>query len=606
MEEDYRQQHSNLNNLWYIVKHWFAWDPKGSALMFLAIPADVLLPILTAFLMKYFVDGVAQGESLNTLFYIIFSLVLTTVLITAFKHFIEIKQESFQLNISHHFSVKLMRKLAEMDYANLESYHCRRLLERCKDFAYQGAMADSAWVSSRLKNLLTAILGSFSYAALLTLVHPALLLVILLSTAIEFWISKRLINEGNKTEDEMADSNMQISYFYRVAKSPSFGKDIRIYQASPWLMSYLDEATSLYKKAIARYTRAASIANAKKAICWFIRDAFTFYFVISAVMSEKITAGDFLFYMALVLGFSQWLNAVAGDIACIKRVCMECDRFRSFIDFPDEITGGQTVDFDEISSIEFENVSFAYPDGEVILKDINLRIEGGQNIALVGENGAGKSTLIKLLCGFYRPSQGTIKVNGQDINQFNKQSYFHLFSVLFQDFMILPTSIEENVAMSEHSSRSEVWHALDLAGLKKKVQSLPSGLEEKLIKQVNRSATNLSGGETQRMLLARAICRQAPILILDEPSSALDPLAEEQLYLKYHQVSKNRTSIYISHRLTSTQFCDQIYLIDDGKIIEKGRHAELLSTSGKYKELFDLQAKYYRSTSMEVENNERF
>lgn len=246
--------------------------------------------------------------------------------------------------------------------------------------------------------------------------------------------------------------------------------------------------------------------------------------------------------------------------------------------------------------LTLENVTFRYPGTEKnILENINLTIHSGEKIAIVGLNGAGKSTLIKLLCGFYDPLEGRVLLNGQDIRGFNRKKYYELFSAVFQHFSVLDTTIAEAVSQTAVGTNMEkVERCLEKAGLKEAVLKFPEGINTHIGRQVYLDGVMLSGGQMQRLILARALYKDGPILVLDEPTAALDPIAEAEIYSKFDEITGNRTAIYISHRLSSCKFCDEIAVFHEGAVIQQGTHAELAAEeNGKYYELWNAQAQYY-------------
>ena len=210
-------------------------------------------------------------------------------------------------------------------------------------------------------------------------------------------------------------------------------------------------------------------------------------------------------------------------------------------------------------------------------------------------NGAGKTTLVKLICGFYDPTEGRVLLNGKDIREYNRRDYYTLFSAVFQEFSVLPATIAANVAQTETDiDYSRVADCLERAGLTQKISSLPNGVESLLNRDIYEDAVDLSGGEMQRLMLARALYKDSPVILLDEPTAALDPISERELYEKYNEMTHGRSSVYISHRLASTRFCDRIILVENKGIAEQGTHSELLAKGGRYAELFGVQSKYYR------------
>lgn len=259
--------------------------------------------------------------------------------------------------------------------------------------------------------------------------------------------------------------------------------------------------------------------------------------------------------------------------------------------------------------VELENLSFTYPgQEEPVLSHINLVIRPGERLALIGLNGAGKTTLVKLLCGFYQPTTGKILINGIPTAEFSREEYYSLVSVLFQDSCMLPVTLDENLTghSPEDTDQERLTWALRISGFYEKYESLPQKGRTLLVREANEEALDFSGGERQKLLFARAVYKEAPLLILDEPTAALDPIAENELYMKYGEAVKGRTCVYISHRLSSTRFCDRICLLSGGKILEEGTHDELMKKGGSYAELYEVQSRYYKEQDVRKKMEEAF
>lgn len=253
--------------------------------------------------------------------------------------------------------------------------------------------------------------------------------------------------------------------------------------------------------------------------------------------------------------------------------------------------------------IAIHDVTKEYELGQPVLDGLSFQVDTGERVGILGRNGAGKTTLIKLLCGFYDPTEGQVLLDGEDIRQYDRRDYYRHFAAVFQQFSILAGTMAENVAQTtgENVDRPKMWDCLERAGIADKVRELPQVEDTHLGREVYLDGVDLSGGQLQRLMLARALYKDAPVVVLDEPTAALDPIAESDLYQKYSDLTGDRTSVYISHRLASTRFCDRVLLIENGGIAEEGTHEELLAAGGRYAYLFDIQSKYYKEGAMEDE-----
>lgn len=326
-----------------------------------------------------------------------------------------------------------------------------------------------------------------------------------------------------------------------------------------------------------------------------------YVYLIYLVISAKISVADFVLYFGVITGFSVWLGGILGQINALNRINLSFNYLRNYLAYPERFkkSGGITTRGlrNAPKIIELENVSYRYEGAEWdTLHNINLRINPSEHIAVVGLNGAGKTTLVKLICGLCDPTEGRILYGGIDVREYNRTEFYKLFSAVFQQFSIMPETIESIVSESapENIDRDRVRECLLKAGLSRKIESLPKNIQSEFGKTIYDDGIELSGGEIQKLLLARALYKDAPVMLLDEPTAALDPISESLLYESYNEIMGEKSAVFISHRLASTRFCGRILLLENGGIIEEGTHDRLIAANGKYRELFETQAKYYR------------
>ncbi|MDR1409616.1 MAG: ABC transporter ATP-binding protein/permease [Oscillospiraceae bacterium] len=593
-------------NLRYMLGNWRKWDGKSFWVIAACIPAQIALPALTALIPKLMLDAINGAWAPGKLI----ALVAVLSSLIAFLSWIE-PNLSEKLRVSAqlarmNYRILALRKIMRIDYETLESLEGREKLEKAKDFCFGGRWSGGEDFYDAVRQFLASGIGLLTFAGLLTQLNPLLLLIIIIGCVAE--VGANII--GNRFMHKMRkDSNqafMRIEYMYRSTKEAEKGKDVRLYNMRPWFLRIMQSAVDVHNKVLGKFVRQLiGGAVSLRTIATLAREAAAYFFLVRAVLAGDITPADFLFFFGIVTGFSAWLMTVTRQYGNIERCYRECQRFRDYMDLPDCTQGGSLPclgqGHDGLKTIEFRNVSFTYKGSdEPVLHNVSFTINKGEKIAIVGENGAGKTTLIKLLCGFYPPTEGQILVNGVDIREYDRESYYKLFGAVFQDFTFLPVTVAQNVTITEKGAEdtARLEESLRKAGLLDKMRALPDGLESPMVKDVWERAVNFSGGERQRLLLARALYKDAPVLILDEPTAALDPIAENRLYQQYAEFSHDKTSFFISHRIASTRFCGRIFYMANAHIAEEGTHEELLALQGAYYKMFETQSYYYRKNTV--------
>ncbi|MBQ3029078.1 MAG: ATP-binding cassette domain-containing protein, partial [Lachnospiraceae bacterium] len=348
-----------------------------------------------------------------------------------------------------------------------------------------------------------------------------------------------------------------------------------------------------------RCTLRGLFASILAGLMTFIQNGVAYAVLIGLLLAGKLTVGEFVFYFGLTGSIAGFLQGIITSVAKLNTRAEKIAYYRDFYNYPNTFNHGEGCPLPTGPvTIELKDVHYRYDGAEKdTINGLNLTISAGESLALVGMNGAGKTTLIKLICGLYAPTSGEILVNGKHINEYNIEEYYSMISAVFQDIKTIAFSIFEFVASADldrPTAREDAVAAMKLAGIYEKIEKLPNGIDTHLMKGIHDDSVDLSGGEMQKLVLARAIYKNGSILILDEPTAALDPIAENNLYLRYRELTEGKTSIYISHRFASTRFCDRIILLEDGVIAESGTHEELMTAGGKYAEMFNVQSKYYK------------
>ncbi|QAT39682.1 ABC transporter ATP-binding protein [Clostridium sp. JN-9] len=494
----------------------------------------------------------------------------------------------------------IKNKILDTDFENIDCKAGQEKREKADMAVSSNSSATEAIIVLGVE-LSSNIIGFILYSGIISTIHPAVVVFMILSSVINYFTGRYISNYEYENKDNLAPIERKLKYIIDKTGDFSSNKDIRLYHMYPWFkeMFNIFKRKGIYFQKKNIYHRY--FANFIDGLLILLRDGIIYGFLIYSVIYKNMSIGNFVLYFGAVAGFSTWLSGIVKNLNSLNSMSLDICDLREFLDMKDNMNRGKGVklpnSYELPCNIELKNLYYRY-DGaeEYTIKNININIKKGEKIALVGVNGAGKSTLVKLICGLYTPSKGEIYINGKISSSYNRDEYYTLFSVVFQDIHLLPVSIEKNIALQpkENIHKDKMIRVLNMSGFMKKIQSLPQGMETPLIKSMNEGAAELSGGETQKLILARALYKDAPIIILDEPTAALDPIAENELYEKYNELTKDHTSIFISHRLSSTRFCDRILFIENGQIIEQGDHQSLMKLNGKYKEMYDMQSYYYK------------
>lgn len=499
-------------------------------------------------------------------------------------------------------SSEIAYKKMTTSYPNTENEEVLKKAETASR-AVSSNMAATEAVWNTLISLLQNLIGFVVYLLLLSGLHPVLVCIVI-ATGVLGYVGNRYINNWcYRHREEEAAHTRRMNYVTFQSRDIPLAKDIRMFGMRPWLEEVYAGARRLREDFIARRERVCLRVDVILVMLSFLRNGLAYAWLIAMTVREGLPASRFLLFFAAVSGFSSWVWGILAGFTDLQRQSLDLCSLREYLEMPEtfRFADGKPLQAACSYELRLEDVSFRYPKAETdTIRHISLTIRNGEKLAIVGLNGAGKTTLVKLLCGFYEPTEGRVLLNGEDIRQFNRWDYYRLFSAVFQQFSVLEATVAENVAQTVADEASaaidlpRVWECLEEAGLKEKIESLPEREWAHIGRKVFEDGVELSGGQMQRLMLARALYKNAPIIVLDEPTAALDPIAESDLYQKYGELSTGKTSVYISHRLASTRFCDRVLFLEHGRIAEAGTHDALLAAGGKYADLFAVQSKYYQ------------
>ena len=454
--------------------------------------------------------------------------------------------------------------------------------------------------------IISSIIKLIGVAYILAAFSPFMIFLIVVIVIANMFINAKATSMNAKFQKDLVGINRRFGYYFGLNEDFKYGKDVRIFGADGLITQRSQLYNKMFWQTTTKMNQKGRMYEIIMQIITLTQIAVLHLYLAARIISGYIIFSDYIMLVSATETFSGSVNTILDQIIRIRTAASFMSEYKKFMDYPDVAnkSGGKILPRESIHTIQFNNVSFHYPNREeLILSNINLIISPNEKLSVVGLNGAGKTTFIKLLCRLYDPTEGNITLDGIDVREYDYDEYMKLFAVVFQDFNILSFTVRENIALevsdeiqsgeNEQMLIEKVRDAIRRAGVDEKINSLEGGINTSVYKNFDKEGIEFSGGETQKLAIARAIYKAAPIVVLDEPTAALDPVAEYEIYSRFDNLIGKKTAIYISHRLSSCRFCDLIAVFNEGKIVEYGKHDELIGLNGQYFEMWSAQAQYY-------------
>lgn len=581
--------------LWLFAKIICKNDPLYLGVILLNALIDSAFTMVDVFVPMIFINQITNPRPIPDFLKLILALVLGKILLDLIKRVSSREEFVRRQGINDYLTFELAKKAMDLSYENIENPHTLDLKEKANAAIRMGSIHNLLWC---LREIITSLSTMLATALIIINFSPYL---VAFSIGISLLIIVTSIKESaftRKFDLEIVDVNRRFSYYFSLIGGPHYQKEIRVYELGDLInakvKNYLDKMLNQFNKRYAYEANMGAIKIFLETILRFISYTYVAMRTLSASYGPQITFGEFSLIISANENFMKAFQAMfteTGDFILSLANLLPLYDFMN-LESDDKRKLKKAGDFE---SLEFRNVSFSYPGSDrLILDDISFKIKKGEKISIVGVNNAGKTTIVKLIERFFDIKEGEILYNGENIKEIDKKSLYDKISAVLQDFSIMPFTIKENILANKAYDKEKIDKILQEISLDEKVSDLAYGLDTYMNKDIYENATDLSLGQKQKLAIARCLYQNPDLIILDEPTASLDPLAEARIYEQFNQMTSGKTAIFISHRMSSTRFTDKVLVLDEGKIKAFDSHENLMKTDNIYSRLYKSQAKYYK------------
>ncbi len=585
---------NKLKALWLFAKITAKNDPLYIPVIILNALAPAAATMINVFVPMIFINQITDPRPAGDFIKIVILLILGKILLESLERLLNREEFVRRQGINDYLTFELAKKAMDLTYQNIENPHTLDLKEKANAAINMGAIHN---LLSCLKDIITSVATIIGTALVIISFSPYLVAFSIFISLLIIFVNGKEAAYTSKFDLEIVNVNRRFSYYFSLMASPHYQKEIRVFDLGPLMKSktkgYLDEMMAGFEDKFAYEANMGALKIFLESILRLISYTYVAMRTLSAAYGPQISFGSFSAIIAANENFMTAFQTMFSELAAFIMSLVNLEPLYDFY-ILDSDKEENLKEAGEFESLEFINVSFTYPGSDrKIIDDISFKIKKGEKISIVGVNNAGKTTIVKLLLRFFDIDAGEILYNGVNIKNISKASLYEKMSGVFQDFSIMPFTIKENIIGNmdyDEENTSEILKELDLD---ERFKALENGLDTYLNKDIYENATDLSLGQKQKLAIARAIYHKPEFIILDEPTASLDPLAEAQVYEHFNEMTKDKTAIFISHRMSSTKFTDKILLLDDGKIAAYDSHNNLMKYKNKYSDLYKAQAKYF-------------